>query len=569
MSNPCVTGECRGENNEQTREISATELPNATHETSSCQTTAQKTVQNSCGNFSVATKSFALLPQRLIMGSIIAIFLILLLHIAALGVVLFAGNHSTNRVEATLLSSGLSIIGIAMAAWAGLNISNAVNAAHLSELQNNTQILQDTIAHIESETETLKQEADNLNGICDDLVQRLECRAKAIFHRMFLNEISCVQRDLPLQDLVLQFNQISDDPFDCLVKIELMYSQCSMRHKSEYSYDEFLINTALRTIKEIEEIDQETCSGIAKCYLEYRKYSLLFYMGYCDETYEKSAKNFLSVVKSHATLVQCFRDACVNLSPESKCYLANMIGEAQSKIVHYHLCSGGSKSSEFISMANQAVEDCSKSCGLFIALADDTLKSTYFRDYGCALERRERLTGEDNHAKIIEAYEQSLRSLINDVTCNIAARKNAYYVLLSYYKKYVDRNLQYAGQTIDIQATIESLNSRTDFLSDFIGIATSMARISTIAMSDFPSISSMHAFHGFSCAYQAILDLKNSNRESIAKYIAEIKTIKTDIELLGVNDLFCEQLGQWVEQLNACATEGREYDGNTVSVRDN
>ncbi len=245
-----------------------------------------------------------------------------------------------------------------------------------------------------------------------------------------------------------------------------------------------------------------------------------------------------------------------------------MIGEARSKIVYYHLCMGGSKTPEIIAIANQAVEDCEKSCGPFIALADDTLRSTYYRDYGCALERRERLTGEDEHEKIIEVYEQALRCLINDVTGDIAARKNAYYVLLSYYKKYVDRNVKYIKKDgkniIDIKETLKNI---ADFSSDLTKTAKKMARISIIAMSDFPNISSMHAYYGFSCAYQAVLELKNKNYESTKKYIAEIEAIKADIELMGVNDLFCEQLGQWAVQLQKeCDTERAEDDGRAVPV---
>lgn len=340
-----------------------------------------------------------------------------------------------------------------------------------------------------------------------------------------------------------------------------------MRARSEYSYDELLISTAKQAIQEIERFQESSVSELVKCYLEYRKCSLLFYMGYCDETYEKSSGNFSALIEEHDKLMQYFNAAHVYLSNESKCYLYNMEGEARSKIVHYHLYSGGSKNDEMIAIANQAVKDCQKSCDLSIAYADNTLKSTFYRDCGCAMERRERLTEEDEHKDIIEKYEKALNFLVNDATCDIAARKNAYYVLLSYYKRYVDKNLKYIEKNVDVEGT---LNGISDFLGDLTEISKKMARISIIAMSDFPNISSMHAFYGFSCAYQAVLELKNENRANTTKYIAEIEAVKADMKIIGVDDPFCKQLGQWADQLNKylVEVERAEEDGGTVSIRD-
>ncbi len=183
-------------------EIGATEGFSTEQEGSSGETPVQETPQTRQRQFPEIQTQFASLPRYLVIGSIVTILLILLLHTVALGILLFAGDCSESQVVATLLSSGLSIIGVALATWAGLNISNAVNAAHLSALQNDTYILQDTIADIRSETATLRKAAAEQNN---DLAHSLEERAQATFRRMFLNEISCIWCDLPLQELLFLF----------------------------------------------------------------------------------------------------------------------------------------------------------------------------------------------------------------------------------------------------------------------------------------------------------------------------------------------------------------------------
>lgn len=546
-----------------------TEAQGTETEARSCETAGQGTNQSLSRWPSVAETPFALLSRWLVIGSIIVIGLILILHIIALGIFLFSGNYSKEAVEATLLSSGLSIIGVALAVWAGLNISNAVNAAHLLALQNDTHVLQDTISSIQHSTDTLTKRAAALTAKSESLALSFGNSTKEIFHRMFLNEISCAWRDLPLQDLLFSLKQTEDVPYDQLIKIELMYSQCSLRHKSQYFYDATLISTAQQAIREIEEIRDSIASSAVKAYLEYRKHSFLFYMGYCDESFEKSAKDFLEVEESYPQLTQSFFVADVRISSESRCYLMNRVGEAKSKIVHYHLCVGGGKSPELVELANSAVLDCENAYKDLHFVTDGTLKSTFCRDYGCALERRERLTGKDDHEEIIKAYEQALFFLVNDISGDLAARKNAYYVLLSYYKKYVDKNLMYretdGKKYIDIEATIETLKKAGAFRDSFPDIVNKMAHIAKIARSDFPIVSSMHAYYGFSCAYHAVLALKDENPETASKYVNEIETVTMNMKILGITDPFYKQLIQWKDLINN-AMGGAKDDVSTVSI---
>ena len=120
----------------------------------------------------------------------------------------------------------------------------------------------------------------------------------------FLVELERAQYDPIARYFAEQFQRITANTMDIsyvkLITIETLISQVVLRHKSDYSYDEILINQADKGLERINQIKGEKQDRTIQTsirtqinkYLVYSKARLEFYKGYCDKDRGKSAKNF-------------------------------------------------------------------------------------------------------------------------------------------------------------------------------------------------------------------------------------------------------------------------------------
>ena len=260
-----------------------------------------------------------------------SIFLALALIVAVISIlfiVFFTCRSSAIMEQAgeigNLLSAGLGIIGIAIAVWAALNITNAISRAEIEKAGKTVSALEQKIDPI------------------DKFVQK----NKGVQKELFLQEITKHKDDPIIGYFESQFGDSKkDDPYSELTIIELLFSRVKARHRSEYAVDFTLLSLAKDGIECIDGLEKKSgYSEFAKNYLCYRKAGFKFYMGYCAESRSDGAGDFLTAVekyKEFAKNIGLSLDKIINPFAErdeleKAAMLYNSIGESYSKIVHYY-----------------------------------------------------------------------------------------------------------------------------------------------------------------------------------------------------------------------------------------
>lgn len=440
-----------------------------------------------------------------------------------------AGLPDNNSGEATLLSTGIGIIGLAISVWAGLHIANLVSQKDIDRLKTD----------LENLSETTKYKIKPF----------IEQSRKTIFQQ-FLITIESIQEDPIAQVFVKQFREIPDSdkniPYEKLIEIETLIAQVLLRHRSEYAYDEVLINLADTGLEIIRQIEGRS---LAKEYLAYRKACFLFYKGYCDIDKVESAKDFDNAVNVVLTLSvnDPFSKDLENNKYALAC-LYNMIGESYSKIMVYFTDlmrkDRTQKEDEFVSafkshseMAEvNAIHYCNKAIQLVPT-------SMYWRNLGCAHERVDRIheingEGEYKHSgDIILAYLKSVEQAMKESAVPNGTAQKAFQVLLMYYKAYINSEQLYIPNAqIDKKYEVHISN---------------MYAYATIAKLDFPHCLRFYKLYAYSCyfvlcALNTGLNIDSASGKEPMYFKNQIKETKTLLESIdteeGKNDFFTKDL---------------------------
>lgn len=452
---------------------------------------------------------------------VISILSIIVTNIFAITFILTKGSLDSSGIESSLLSTGISIIGIAIAVWAGLNISNLISRSEINELDV-------AVNGLKADTESLDKDIEKIRPFVDE--------NKNILSQLFLLELERSINDpiayylaekirrLNLQDICL--------PYTKLIEIELIYSQMYSRHQSGYDYDVLLIQLAdsgINKIKEIQEvyIGNEHNKKIFALYLNYREGGFLFLKGYCAKTKVIGAQYFFDAAGKFVIVKDEFCSNDQRAVIHEMAYIDNSIGESYSKITHYYtdifLNQEEQSKKDFIKLLadkKEEIEDIAESAVYYCKEAtksklEHSVLTTYFRNLGCAYERQDRVEAVKNKLKnvfyqneeIIKNYKESFNLTINNHQINEASSRNAYYTLLSYYNKYIDYLFNNGME-------------ETDKLADSIN---NMYAISSLAILDHTRSSSLYALYGFACYYvfkaQKIQSIKKMDKNILKKEI--------------------------------------------------
>ena len=399
---------------------------------------------------------YGALIRHIIVCLLTIIVLIMVVIALAAFVCSLQGTPNQGSAEETLLSSGIGIIGLAIATWAGLNISNSIDRKDIDELRqtlhNN---IKPTFDKVEKEMKSLEEKTKNE-------ISPFIKQSRPVLLYQFLVELERAQYDPIARYFAEQFQRITANTMDIsyvkLITIETLISQVVLRHKSDYSYDEILINQADKGLERINQIKGEKQDRTIQTsirtqinkYLVYSKARLEFYKGYCDKDRGKSAKNFLDAIATlnNGSDFGLFEDEFGSNNKQARACWNNMIGESYSKIVHFYtdVCNNTDHSDEkraierlvsnIKEIASEAIKYCEKAVNLIST-------STYHRDLGCAYERKDRVTefleGKkyESSVNVIESYLKSVSCILNDCTINDTTKRNAFYVLLAYYHRYL------------------------------------------------------------------------------------------------------------------------------------
>lgn len=475
---------------------------------------------------------------------VLSISFILISIICVVGVILihiFNTDYIAEGVEATLLASGLSIIGIAIAVWSGLNIANSISKRDFDKTIKRMSVAEEDIAKLEKIIAPLKDEASGINNTLRDL---------------FLEELLKMPSiDIPSKYFYNRFceTEIPKEIISFLTKIEQTFYQVYMLHDTKA--EPLLINKAnsgIVLIDSAQEIcDHLNCNSkekdLLRLYFKQRKAEFNFYKGYEHNGYN----NFIDALQEYESLAQdfgCFPMPDYNtgyIIPDLidsedtyrnfKIYLANTIGEAHSKIIDNY----NQIISNYPSIRDQIEEHGYKAifyCKCATVWESKTFNKpeVYYRNLGCAYERWDRVYGFGAHSQeIFQNYKKAF------ITMNFDERpariKSVYHALLSYYHTYFVKKYD-----------LFSKNSTPGKIeADDIVLLEEFYEYSMFAKKHFAKNNLPYAMNGF--ALTNILKVKMINKDSFEKLTYEfcLETIKSNLHylhLLEVDDDYAKEL---------------------------
>lgn len=470
-----------------------------------------------------------------------SIFLSVTLVVAAISILLivffscrFSVNLDSNSANeiGNLLSAGLGIIGIAIAVWAALNITNAISRGEIEKAR-------ETVSDLEQKIDPI-----------DKFIQK----NKGVQVELFLQEITRHSDDPIIGYLESQSNASQqNDPYAELTIIESLFYRVKSLHKSKFETDSVLLEIAKKGLANIEALGTEECSDFVKKYLCYRSAGFNFYMGYCAENYLAGAKYFKEALEKYNESAKYFG---ISLNPDKEppderdrfiaAALYNSVGESYSKIVHYYNddLEGQTKNAfqEDIAMySERAVTYLTMAIKCEERISSCT-RSTTYRNLGCAYERKDKLDGKfgANKDNIISSYKKALAHVWDDSPTDAAMVKNAYHTLLSYYCKFITFTVS-EGKT----ETFTNLNpmelcvNKTTDKKDGTAITeiAEMYNYARLAMQNLPGSQSITQFYVASCCFAAMSKWNGPGADSQLDnnqpfYIAEAKQFNEKYEML-------------------------------------
>lgn len=464
--------------------------------------------------------------------------------------------------EAALLSSGLSIIGIAISVWAALNITNALERKEYEEIRDRSDDAHKLISELE----------ENMDFIAyDTFLQALLTTDKDESSVYFYEKFSA--------------NKISrHENFFTLAKIEHLFRQVYEMHNSVQHFDEELIEKANEAIGYIENFSSK--DKTIKTYLDFRNADFKYYSGYVANTAKEKYECYSTAINQYLQIFPrlglklpqyCDDNAIPELPDKNKrkllIYMMNSVGDACSKIVQIKSKLTGNNlptdarvdEEELRKYGNMALFFCSCAANWADSYNDVEINTkelhhfeVYYRNCGCAYERYDIAFGTfGDHADIIiENYKKAFYHVIKGTRVSAQRIQSIYHTLLSYWKRYFDHSILFRGvnksiNPFDSDETMQAaLKYPYSIDSKQIEYLRSMIDITEIAMNDTPRNNLPYVMNGF--AYTYVLLLKLAKIDVIAKefsddnqnYLEKIERAIHMLSVMNVNDGYSSELSK-------------------------
>lgn len=424
------------------------------------------------------TKKTLKLFVHVIIGVVVVevLLLIALLILVINGVI----DSSESRVfmSDSLLSTGLTIIGIAVSAWAGLNIANAIDRKNLEEMRKD---YNDAINKLEQKNQTdidiiknnNQDEINNFKKATQKDIDDLRTKSDTII--LDLNKVYKDAKATDKQRKIAEFYELiaelmsTDDSIEAtilknalseyqpeesvsmteLVQMERLYTIVHLAHRSEYVHDTMLINNAETGIEIANRQLQNTNSEALQKYLNLRIAGFYFYQGYC-ELHEKRQECFDKAIDTFTAMKEVFQvvpppkekrnlDSLQREQREISAYFYSAIGESNSKVIH--LRENNDEDNKFKERLGQQFTYYGFQAKVNCDYAQQFVKNEeHLRNYGCAIERADGIT-DDNLNELKRIYLAALDD---------KATESTFKVILSLYDKWINSRLNiksvYGGQ---------------------------------------------------------------------------------------------------------------------------
>lgn len=369
---------------------------------------------------------------------------------------------SSEKIEASFLSTGFNVIIIIITIWAGLNIVNAITKNDLED--------------IADKVKKIDNEIDDMNAHIDSLKMKL---AKNEVLKYLIRD-----SDIPSKRIydIIDNTEISAEEAEVLLKIEIDYSLINELHDSSLKDNKELIEKACVLKSTIDNfMEKYSHNNDIILYCKYRLASILFYMGYDEPLLVDKYKSFDQAQKMYLECAQLlnielpfylnyykpknkdFRFSsfsfteidCSENDAMLKVFFSNVIGESNSKILHTYIMGidklsnknkGNDNNHDAITLCSMIgkplIEDYVNKALFYCSFAAWTARNTkynevYFRNKGCAYERASMINNRKfEYAEIIiNCYLEAFNRSLNDNSIKTYRVRNIYFCLLNYYDK--------------------------------------------------------------------------------------------------------------------------------------
>lgn len=452
-------------------------------------------------------------------------------------------NFFEKAAESSLLASGIAIIGVAIAVWAGLNIANAIERKDLENLNDkigrliiqSNKVKRATDENI-TETERVSKQAQNIS----EKLESVEKKEASVDKATLLNQMYNTVQDLSTRILIEKIRKIetlTDIQFLSLVEIERIFSSVYHLHRNDYVYDAGLLQEANHGVLLCEQLLlNKNLDDVVQQYLEYRIAEFNFYSGYCcdfserKKYFDRAVKIYLKIhdffgaklpayeenqLFPHIKYKECSKDFL-----EISAYFCNSIGEAYSKIIQIK---------EKILCTETEIKEYGQKAIFYCAYAAHwSNKETYWRNLGCAIERHYGVTNEI-FDELYKVYNTALE---------IRATQSAFKVLLSASDKFINN---YLGiKSVDISKGREIPLSDASYQEIWNALEqpvqqkilkelSILSEKSTFAKMIYPSIDVGYTYN---CIFHRDMCLINGKNNSVAK--KHLEKAKDDLKVLSI-----------------------------------
>ncbi len=358
--------------------------------------------------------------------------------------------------EASLLATGIAIIGVAITVWTGLNIANSVNKKDLEKLQDGIKEQSDNLKELKNDTAKQSDEVKEMNIKMAGMQNN--------YYSFFLQELLKTQLDAGSLYLYEKFDDFFKDKKSNIVKIPLLmeieqnFAEVYKLHNNVNEPDELLISKANNGLEKIQEYEsKEHVDGLVKKYLNYRKGEFNYYKGYREKSTEEAYNILSDAIEAFFDFAEAygirseFNEDKYDIIPdytgdsvEMICYLTGSIGDAYSQIAFacdkwemYQTKRGIVKKEDIITCAKKAIYYCG--CAAKWSKNTSCENEVYYRNLGVAYERLDRLNETqpsfEHKEQIMKNYKHAFQVMYNDSDLFEKRKQNIYHTTLSYYER--------------------------------------------------------------------------------------------------------------------------------------
>lgn len=495
---------------------------------------------------------FTIMWISMVVVALLNIFVVILI---SFGVV---NGYITKKMLVSLslaewLSTGLSIIGIAITVWLSLNIANALDKKEIENAVIKVNELEEKVGPLNTQFEPFRS---------------------SIKHA-FLTEVYKTQKDLISLWLYRQFSENSQNFSSALYYelflIEQKFSETYMLHNQPDSSINLstIVDTTVNRIEQLlQDRSMTSDNPLILFFLRWRMEELRFYRGYCSDIDKEQAISDFEYASKKIPYLAAFlltdpqkwayaEHKRINLltidtdgddsAKEIVAYLCNTMGEALSKLIQYDAKNN--------SKQKLALAYCKRSVDLHEE------RETYHRNYGCALERIDKTNNDfgNNKAEIIKHYTMSVQLALKNIDDPLTLQK-PFRVLLSYYERSIRASLQCqmsgAYAFLFSEKSIADIDSK--LLRNAVGEISDFFRYAQLSVKIVPQIALHQKLFGFACSYVCLLKKKGIDTGAIDPR-DEAETLMKEaiwfLEKFCMPDDYIKDLRNREETLTAYMTE--------------